>query len=183
MKVFGTELQVHTNETFSLDFTVTNRDGSPYIISSKISNPYILLTIASNDKILDNRYIKNYWLKLSDKFPKFVNTVPVKYKGDFSTGRLPEGHDALEYLYYNDEGYYYWDEELDKFVKYEFRFVKSFSNADTSNWLPGSYKYSITVVAGRKDGVSKPVVDYDTVNILLPPTSLTVLSDIQGGVK
>ena len=73
MKTFNNEISVHRGETFSIDKSVQNKDGSPYVISNKLENPYFLLTVSTTRYEQENRYLKNYWLDLSN-FPKFLST-------------------------------------------------------------------------------------------------------------
>ena len=79
MKTLNNILVVHRNETFTLDKIVQNRDGSPYIVSAALDNPYWLLTVSSTRYDQKNRYIQNWWLDLSN-YPRFVFTNPVDLK-------------------------------------------------------------------------------------------------------
>lgn len=79
MKTLNNILVVHRNETFTLDKIVQNRDGSPYIVSAKLENPYWLLTVSSTRYDQKDRYIQNWWLDLSD-YPRFVFTNPIDLK-------------------------------------------------------------------------------------------------------
>lgn len=79
MKTLNNILVVHRNETFTLDKIVQNRDGSPYIVSAKLENPYWLLTVSSTRYDQKDRYIQNWWLDLS-KYPRFVFTNPIDLK-------------------------------------------------------------------------------------------------------
>ena len=66
MKTFNNELVVHRGETFSIDKIVQNKDGSPYIVSSELNNPYWLLSVSTTRYEQANRYVKNYWLDLAN---------------------------------------------------------------------------------------------------------------------
>ena len=66
MKTLNNILVVHRNETFTLDKIVQNRDGSPYIVSAELENPYWLLTVSSTRYDQKDRYIQNWWLDLSN---------------------------------------------------------------------------------------------------------------------
>lgn len=79
MKSLNNELFVHRNENFTIDKTLQNKDGSPYIISSDLPNPYFLITVANTRYVVDDRYIYSKWLKL-DKLSRFKNTTPVNLK-------------------------------------------------------------------------------------------------------
>lgn len=73
MRILGTDIYAQRNEAFTIDYTVHNADGSPFIVSSELENPYILLSVASTNYKQDNRYIKNYWLDLTN-YPRFYGT-------------------------------------------------------------------------------------------------------------
>ena len=79
MKTLNNEITVHREETFTMEKIVQNKDGSPYIISNKLNNPYWLLSISTTRYEQENRYVKNYWLSLKDH-PRFTNTRAVNLK-------------------------------------------------------------------------------------------------------
>ena len=139
MKNFNNEIQIRRGETFTIDKFVENKDGSPYIVSNKLSNPYFVITIASSKFEQANRYIKKYWLSLAN-YPKFLSTQPVdlhsikvssssteiKYD-DFPVDGLIEGYVDGVYVQYDrfddavfyiDKGdaveYKYYNTEVDK---------------------------------------------------------------------
>ena len=100
MKILNNEIVVHRNETFSIDKIVQNKDGSPYIISNKLSNPYFLISISTTRYAQNNRYIKNYWLDLS-KYPRFtstnvVNLLDIKSSPDGETPKY-SSFEGIEY--------------------------------------------------------------------------------------
>ena len=79
---------------------VQNKDGSPYIISNKLSNPYFLISISTTRYAQNNRYIKNYWLDLS-KYPRFtstnvVNLLDIKSSPDGETPKY-SSFEGIEY--------------------------------------------------------------------------------------
>lgn len=76
MKTLNNEIIIHRNETFTLDKILENKDGSPYIISNKLSNACFLITISSTRYQQEGRYIKNYWLTLNN-YPRFTYTNAV----------------------------------------------------------------------------------------------------------
>lgn len=88
MKTFNNELVVHRGETFSIDKIVQNKDGSPYIVSSELSNPYWLLSVSTTRYEQANRYVKNYWLDLTN-FLKFKSTQAFDLKS-LMNGPNPE---------------------------------------------------------------------------------------------
>lgn len=69
-------IKAHRGETFTIDKVFRNKDGSPYIISNAIKNPYLLLSVADSEYAETNRFFRNYWLDLKD-FPRFTLTQPL----------------------------------------------------------------------------------------------------------
>lgn len=78
MRTYNKQLFVHKNETFTLDYSLVNNDGSPYVISSLLNSPYFLLSVASSrySETSEGRYLYNHWLSARD-LPRFVNTTPL----------------------------------------------------------------------------------------------------------
>jgi hypothetical protein len=81
MRVFNHELTVRRNETFTLDKIIQNRDGSPYIITSEMQNPYFVITVSSTLYPTDDGYVYHAWLPYGG--PRFHTTVPINI-GDFT---------------------------------------------------------------------------------------------------
>lgn len=73
MQTYKNEIKVYRGETFTVDKILQNRDGTPYIISSALQNPYILISVSNTQYAQENRYVKNYWLSL-ENFPRFEST-------------------------------------------------------------------------------------------------------------
>ena len=154
MKSYSNELTVRRNEAFTIDRLLRNKDGSPYIISSKLQNPYFLITVTSTNYSVSNRYIKNYWLDLSD-FPRFLVTVPERRDVDWNNFSSQIETDRI---YYRNGKYRYYSgrsSDVDPYgwIDYDCRLVKSFLPADTSKWVDQSYLYSIRLVSGVKTDV------------------------------
>ena len=93
MKTLNNILVVHRNETFTMDKLIQNRDGSPYIISFDLENPYWLLTVASTRYDQKDRYIQNWWLDLSS-YLRFKSTTPINLK-DFKISDAPNADSAF----------------------------------------------------------------------------------------
>lgn len=207
MKTFDNEITIHQGESFTIDKLVENKDGSPYIISNKLVNPYFLLTVSSSKYSQSNRYVKNYWLDLVN-FPRFLSTKPIplssiktsatsnvaKYT-TFPTGLL-EGYVNGVYVKYDrpDDAVFY-NERTKEYKYYETkgddpgwkdytcRIVKHFSSKDTEEWTGQSYVYSIRLVSGSKSTTGdKPIVVSDNTIEILSPTKLSVLTNIRGGL-
>lgn len=211
MKTFNNEIVVHRNEVFTIDKIIQNKDGSPYVISKELSNPYFLLTVSTTRYSQKDRYVKNYWLNLLN-FPRFNSTqcidlhsiktssagTDIKYN-DFSdvvptSDYLLSGYISGQYVefdaddavfFVNNNGiktYKYYNVSSNKWLVYNCRLIKQFSNDDTKDWVEQSYVYSITLVSGElaTDG-DMPIKEFDTVSTILAPTKMSVLSNVLGG--
>lgn len=148
MQIKGTDITIHRGETFSIDYTLVNRNGAPYILpkSNGVSNPYFLLTVASTKYAQEGRYLKNYWLKIPEDM-RFENTNPIR-KPD----NLPIDTPTNAAVYYStdengDTIYERWNGE--EFVPYSCRIIKTFTSEETLQWTAQSYVYSINYVDGE----------------------------------
>lgn len=220
MKTFNNELVIHRGETFSMDKVVQNKDGSPYIVSNKLKNPYVLVAVSTTRYDQNKRYLLNQWLPLSDK-PRFSITDPIdltSFKTDVngtvskytsfddvnirkpvlgSGGKdcIVSGYIGDRFVFYdyddcvlyleNEQGikeYRYWNLEQEGLLKYEFRITCPFTQDITSEWVEQSYVYSMTLMSGElPESGEPPFANIDTVQPLLTPTKLSVLSSINGG--
>lgn len=207
MKTYNNEIIVRRNETFSIDKYIVNRDGSPYIVSSRIENPYFLLTVASSKYEQADRYVLNKWLNISNT-PRFHTTIAVKLEGStWEDNPLPAGYEGDRLLPYANEAVFYiedaagnrsycyfvYDDVDDgegdtrenydgRWVPYSCRIVTSFQKSITSNWIEQNYTYGILLVGGEYNTPTEPIVTFDTVITILEPTKLTVLSNLKGGM-
>lgn len=66
MKVFNNEITIHRGETFSMDKVIQNKDGSPYIVSRRLKNPCVLVSVSTTRYAQDERYKLNKWLRLAE---------------------------------------------------------------------------------------------------------------------
>lgn len=149
MRLRGNEMICHRGETFTIDRSIRNRDGSPFIVSSEYDNPYLLITVSSTRYDVPNRYCANWWLDLTN-LPRFLYTRPKQITSFNVTQVIDE--EPGEYLYYVDEygkrEYKYFDEN-NEWHDYDFRIVHHFTNPVTREWVEQSYVYSIRLVAGQ----------------------------------
>ena len=148
MKSLGNSILINRGETFTLSRNVLNDFGEPYILSKYWQNPHLLITVSSNLYHVRNRYIKHYWLDLSD-YPSFENTV-AEFIEDLG-GDLPDGYNADTSVFYTidesgDKEFWYWDGS--EFKPYQFVFHKTFYHSDTVTWVESFYNYEIRLVSG-----------------------------------
>lgn len=216
-------LIISRNETFTMDRVVQNRDGSPYIVSSQLNNPHILITVSSSKYRQANRYLKRFYLPVPKELT-FYQTNPIDIKSlrrtiasdpftdfpdnltvlkDDTTGKLVflsayyegnlvsfEVNDAV-FCRENDDGtisYKYWSPTVSnsvgsngEWVDYEFRFVRTFDSDFTSKLVEQTYYYCIELVAGQID-VKNDVIFYDYVVPLLDTRTISVMSNLKGGM-
>lgn len=142
MILYNNEITVHRGESFTLERSVVNQDGSPYIVSSAEKNPYIAITVAAARYDQTGRYEHTWWLSLKD-FPRFKHTI-VKDIDNYD-GQSPDA--ANDYLYNVNGDYRYWDGS--KYVPYAFSFVKMFDTDTTNEWVEQNYLYDIKHVYGN----------------------------------
>ena len=220
MKTFNNELVIHRGETFSMDKVVQNKDGSPYIVSNKLKNPYVLVAVSTTRYEQNKRYLLNLWLPLTDQarfsitepidltsFKTDVNGTVSKYTsfddvnirkpviGSGGKDCIVSGYIGDRFVFYdyddcvlyleNEQGikeYRYWNLEQEGLLKYEFRITCPFTQDITSQWVEQSYVYSMTLMSGELPASGEPpFANIDTVQPLLIPTKLSVLSSINGG--
>lgn len=142
MILYNNEITVHRGESFTLERTIVNHDGSPYIVSKAEQNPYIAITVAAARYDQTGRYNKTWWLSLKD-FPRFKYTT-VKDIKNYTDKRTDAAYD---YLYNVNGDYRYWDGK--QYVPYAFSFVKIFDTDTTNEWVEQNYLYDIKHVYGN----------------------------------
>lgn len=165
MKTFNNELVVHRNETFTIDKSLYNKDGSPYIISSELKNPYFVMSISSTRYDQRNRYIKNYWLDLS-KYLRFVSTQPIdilsfKTTPDGTVPKYGDGFPSLTNAQIASQGYLLEGYIGNKLVRYDvgdaiFSYKNDNDITEYKYWSTGSeawidYTCKITFPISHKD--------------------------------
>lgn len=195
MKTLNNEMIITRGETFTMDKLLQNKDGSPYIISSKLEHPYWLITISSSDFEIAERYTKRYKLDLTE-YPRFLYTNAMSFKEIFpnnawfeevTTPVIVDGRECIasvvvdgkvvgveptDYVFYlTKDGltHYKYAKIINSTIKwytYECRLIKAFSANDTLELSAQSYLYSISLIDDRSD-------DSICKTILLP-TKLTI---------
>ena len=201
MRSSDNELVVYRNETFTIDRTLLNRDGTPFIVG-KLINPYLMITVTDSKFASSERYKVNYFLPLSGVLPlfEFTNVIPLEEilnaNGEQQYFSFPDAHPSG---YYNgndvifEEGdavfslidsngkisYKYRENKVWK--DYTFRFAFTFDSVETRNWTEKTYYYAIQLVSGFYTGdADNPIKNVDYVFPLLKPTKISVLSNLEG---
>lgn len=194
MQLHGNEITIHQGEAFTFHRILKNRDGTPYIISDELVNAHFLLTITNTLYAQSGRYLKKYWLKISDNLPTFDLTVPLHIKnlknaaGEtlyntldsitsfpitcYINGEYVSVGDRYAVFYDDDKKYKYWD---DGWKNYECRIIKPISSDDTSNWSISTYLYSIQLVTGERGECGLSRIDNSIP--ILSPAKIKVISN------
>ena len=204
MKTYNNELIVYRGEVFTIDKYLVNKDGSPFIISNKLRNPYFLLTVGSD--LYKPEYVYNKCLEIvspqsednnKQRIARFESTVPVEIQLD-ENGQwprtLPAGTTSDKAVYYivNDDGSktYKYAEISDTSTEngvtvtnwkdYNCRLSTVFYHNITKDWNEQTYYWGIRLVSGplSPEGSEKPLSTFDVAQPILQPTKLTVLSPI-----
>lgn len=89
MRLSGNEITIVRGESFSIDRTIVNRDGSPYIVSNKLLNPNILITVADNSFLSKASKVYKYFLSLNE-LPRFILTNPIHLNETSPNGDVKE---------------------------------------------------------------------------------------------
>lgn len=205
MRVYADRIQVERGEEWTYDVYFQNRDGSPYIVSNQLTNPYILVTIASSKYTQNGRYIANFWNKVTEAYHTFYCTQPIELTG--STMPTPENGLSRDiqldiqaknqtystyavYKWVDTNGvaqYKYWNGTA--YEDYDFHFVMTFPTDITNEWIEQNYVFGIKLVGGTAnpdynpevDG-SRPIATFDGVQVLVAPMQLIVTSNIAGSL-
>lgn len=201
MKVFKNELYVTVGESFTLSKIVQNKDGSPYIISSQLTDPYWLITVSDSIYEQKDRYVYNKWLSLKNALRFYITkpvnlndlgysnwdaVLPAGYEGDETSGYaniavfyLNIGG-SIKYRYWkynnNDQGDYsgYWED-------YECNIITHYANNITKEWSAKNYYYSIFLISGTRNPGESFVTLIDVSYPILSPTKIIVRSNLRGG--
>lgn len=161
MRTIGKTIIVHRGETFKLKRAVYKEDGvTPYVLSMNVENPYLIITVSSNNYKVDGKYKLNSWLDLSS-YPSFRRTnaeyLAISYitpispnYNDLPYGYNSDGKDCIFYTQdsYGNKEYWYYDGSVYK--EYDFTFSKQFLNIHTSQWIESQYLYEFRIVGGKR---------------------------------
>lgn len=156
MKVLDKQVIVRRGEVFVMSREVVRQDGSPYVLRSQLDNPYLLISVSSNTYKLKGKYLKNYWLDLSN-YPKFErSTITDITREQLQDNTLPDGFFAETCVYrylteFGEKEYYRYvgTSPGGKYEPYSFSFVKTFLNVDTREWIESNYQYEILILSGE----------------------------------
>ena len=201
MKVFKNELYVTVGESFTLSKIVQNKDGSPYIVSSELTDPYWLISVSDSIYEQNDRYLYNKWLSLKNALRFYITkpvnlkdlgysnwdaVLPAGYEGDETSG-----YASIAVFYLNIEGtikYRYWkynnNDEGDysgTWEDYDCKIITHYSSNVTKEWRAKTYYYSISLISGTRNPGESFVSLIDVNYPILSPTKITVKSNLRGG--
>lgn len=178
MKTYNEDMILSRNESFVFDRLLKNKDGSPYIISSRLSSPMIRMTVADDNYPSNERYVLNRYLSLKNTIneasvPVFYNTRPVRLKNEngyatsfeglepgdaYNPIVVEQGVTKYNYaVYYIVDGntheniykYYVQDEpNTGHWEDYQLRITIPFGVDITKDWTSKNYTYGIFLMDG-----------------------------------
>lgn len=160
MKIIGDAVYIQRGEIWSLDFTLTDEKGRPFMPFSKWSNPYLVITVANSRYEQAGDMREMHWLDLSHRyveqedgsivkepFKRFIATEPLYLPTGFSVVDAMSYYDRIvvnadtdfnikNYLFYaeNDDGVY------------EYKYVKSYTGSSaeeaeaTAEWVDYNFR-------------------------------------------
>lgn len=67
MKSLGDEIFVQRDEKWALDFNLVTDNGNPFMLYSRLENPYLAITITSAKYAQIQDFRETYWLDLKEK--------------------------------------------------------------------------------------------------------------------
>ena len=148
MRTRGNDIFIQRGETFSIDRSIKNADGSPYRVDESLvedgKEAYFLLTISSDKYETNGRYLRNWWLPITNFVSNSTQVIT-----DYNDRVLPPIKTNDLYYFERDGEYIYAKYDGTKFVEYSMRFVKHFASQDTLELTGRNYFYSITLVIGQ----------------------------------
>ena len=178
MKIYDNDILVSRNECFLYDRKVQNKDGSPYIISIRLTSPMLRFSIADENYPANERYILNRYLSVTDKItkdilPRFYKNQPIRlmsgtdtYATDFTnypgdtynpiptdiSGVTKENY-AVYYILDSDgnaiyKRYIQDDTVSGHWESYSLRLVIPFGVEITKEWTSKNYTYGIFLMDG-----------------------------------
>lgn len=178
MKVFNDDIMISRNESFVYDRYVENKDGSPYIVSSRLTSPMIRISIADETYVSEERYILNRYIDLNSSMtqralPRFYSTKPIRLMSgetEYATSwsnipgdtynplpdDVPEDVTIYNYAVYyiidatgvKEYKMYVHGDNEDTWEFYSFRITIPYGVQITRNWTSKNYIYAIYLMDG-----------------------------------
>lgn len=161
MKRLPLRLQTNRGDAFTLDFSVSNDKGDPFVVPMGDNNPYLACIVTSARYKQEGDFKQIYWLNLGE-FPTFRNTLPL-YLPSFPTSAvvtfvssyyatIDTSAKVQQYLFYSiingKRVYKYYTEIIDNnyaWVDYDFHILQTFQ---TDKWVEQTYILQIKYLTG-----------------------------------
>lgn len=100
MRMVGNEVYIQRGETWSLDFSVTNKKGHPYVVLKNWRNPYLAITVSAALYEQRGDFRETYWLDLKQRYvEKRDGSMALENLKTFISGEvlwLPNGFYATD---------------------------------------------------------------------------------------
>lgn len=82
MKMLGNDIYIQRGETWSLDFSVINSKGDPYMLFREWKNPYLAITVTAARYEQKGDFRKTWWLDMDNRWTEQADgtfeIVPMK---------------------------------------------------------------------------------------------------------
>lgn len=156
MRMLGKKMIVHRGEVFDFSANVYQNDGvTPFVLSSDIVNPYLVIAISSSNLAMKGRYRLVSWLDLST-YPSFRRQTPEFVEDSVIESNTPPLQDAdgKGCIYYTQDSngnktYYWYNSSSASYEQYSFSFHKQYLNSQTRQWIESIYQYELSIVGGQ----------------------------------
>lgn len=195
MRVVGTRLVARRNRGGTLTFVLEHVNGKPFVISSEWDNPHFVMTIASSRYDQAKRYVKSWWVNLSN-YPNVKNTeITFTVPGDDGKPDV----DATDYVTEMDygtgvvttaEGIYWYTKKVNEAYEWAHynppTIVVTFTVQDAEEWLEHTYKWDCSIFVGTLTGKGQgypPLENIVVVKSLIEDAEMLVGSDSLGGLN
>ena len=167
MRMIGNEVHIQRGETWSLDFSVRNKDGHPYPILKNWDTPYIAITVTAALYEQEGDYRETHWLDLSNRYiqradgtyvltplKRFTSTEVLYLPDEFSTNEVMSYYgqdnggklvidkdndfDITNFLFFRDP---------QKNGNYEYKYIKSYTTNSSGDIIDEEWEsYNLRVV-------------------------------------
>jgi len=154
MKSFGMEIEISRGESFSIDYSVTDKKKVPYIVLAALQNPYIAISVVNSPYTNEDRYVKTWWLDLKNGYVDTITGLqPIKIQRFASV----EPVDVVDNTGITDPNYVYHNTTDDKYYYLPANLYANYNTFTTTSDYIGYYVYYNSILtlinSDNKDGL------------------------------
>lgn len=198
MRTYSDRIMVERGETWTYDILLQNRDGSPFVVSNQLNNPYLCATVASSKYTQAGRYVANFWCPVAGNYKTFYSSRVVMLVSEDDDGIMPlptassdvvadvtRLKQAGKVTGYGDYAVYGYDNgnRIEYRVyndttgayeddEYEFRYTIQFTSPITALWTEQSYVFTVKLLSGEVNP------DYANDNRLRPLSNVDMMTSL-----